>query len=83
MPVVDLAARAARCLGVGLRQLTKALESTSFRKSAELKRHFYEECLYSGRKPLFTLFPAAAMTPCVTPKKGKGRNLLQISAVLV
>jgi hypothetical protein len=36
MPVVDLAARAAHCLAVGLRQLTKALKSPSFRKSAEL-----------------------------------------------
>jgi hypothetical protein len=46
MPVVDLAARAARCLAVGLRQLTKALESPSVRKSAELKRHLYQECLF-------------------------------------
>jgi len=46
MPVVNLAARAARCLAVGLRQLTKALESRSFRKSAELKRHLYKECLF-------------------------------------
>ena len=46
MPVVNLAARAARCLAVGLRQLTKALESRSFRKSAELKRHLYNAHLF-------------------------------------
>ena len=31
--------------------ITKALETPSFRKSAELKRHFYQEFLYCGRKP--------------------------------
>jgi hypothetical protein len=46
MPVVDLAARAACCLAVGLRQVTKAVERPSFRKSAELKRHLYQEHLF-------------------------------------
>jgi|SRR5271165_233187 len=52
MPVVNLAARAARCLAVGLRQLTKALESRSFRKSAELKWHLYQECLFTVENSL-------------------------------
>ena len=38
-----------RCLAVGLRQPTKALESPSFRKSAELKRHFYHESVFESQ----------------------------------
>jgi len=44
-----LAARAAGCLAVGLHQHTKALETLSFRKSAELKRHLYQECLFRSQ----------------------------------
>src|SRR5271170_5781935 len=46
----QLAARATRCLAVWLHQVTKALESLSFRKSAELKRHLYQECLLGNHE---------------------------------
>jgi hypothetical protein len=40
MPIVDWLRERACCLAVGLRQLTKALRSPSFTKSAQLKRPF-------------------------------------------